>query len=181
MNLPPPSLTGTESSSTPPRQHERSWELLAAETNRPLHCGSISLRGFGKKNQLIIPDHPRLEPRRGRDRAPCPTARKCSIANSCVTMAYHPAGSLGTAPRLEGRASPRRRLLHARVNLDAIFASTGLGEMFDAVVSANDVTNGKPCARCFSKGRQSSSGSNPPIAWFSKMPSSASKLLSARV
>ena len=36
-------------------QHERSWELLAAEIGKALPPGHFK-RGFGKKNQLIIPE-----------------------------------------------------------------------------------------------------------------------------
>jgi HAD superfamily hydrolase (TIGR01509 family) len=46
--------------------------------------------------------------------------------------------------RAVGSSTPRE-------NLDAIFASTGLGEFFDAVVSADDVVNGKPAPDVFLK------------------------------
>ncbi|NDG72461.1 MAG: HAD family phosphatase, partial [Proteobacteria bacterium] len=36
-------------------QHERSWEVLAEEISKPLPVGHFKL-GFGKKNQVIIPD-----------------------------------------------------------------------------------------------------------------------------
>ena len=36
-------------------QHEKSWELLAAEMGRTLPAGHFK-RGFGKKNQMIIPE-----------------------------------------------------------------------------------------------------------------------------
>ena len=39
----------------------------------------------------------------------------------------------------------------SRENLDSIFASTGLGEFFDEVVSADDVVNGKPAPDVFLK------------------------------
>ena len=42
----------------------------------------------------------------------------------------------------------------SRTNLDAIFASTGLGEFFDVVVSAEDVINGKPAPDVFLKAAQ---------------------------
>jgi beta-phosphoglucomutase-like phosphatase (HAD superfamily) len=37
------------------RQHEESWELLAAELGKPLPDDHF-LRGFGMKNQVIIPE-----------------------------------------------------------------------------------------------------------------------------
>ena len=36
-------------------QHEKSWELLAAEIGKTLPPGHFK-KGFGKKNQLIIPE-----------------------------------------------------------------------------------------------------------------------------
>jgi beta-phosphoglucomutase-like phosphatase (HAD superfamily) len=36
-------------------QHEKSWELLAAEIGKPLPAGHFK-RGFGKKNEVIIPE-----------------------------------------------------------------------------------------------------------------------------
>ena len=45
-------------------------------------------------------------------------------------------------PRAVGSSTPRE-------NLDSIFASTGLGEFFDEVVSADDVVNGKPAPDLF--------------------------------
>jgi HAD superfamily hydrolase (TIGR01509 family) len=47
-------------------------------------------------------------------------------------------------PRAVGSSTPRK-------NLDSIFASTGLGSFFDAVVSADDVVNGKPAPEVFLK------------------------------
>ena len=35
--------------------HERSWEALAKEENLPLPADHFK-RGFGKRNELIIPD-----------------------------------------------------------------------------------------------------------------------------
>ena len=36
-------------------QHERSWEMLAGEIGKPLPKDHFT-RGFGMKNQVIIPD-----------------------------------------------------------------------------------------------------------------------------
>ena len=45
-------------------------------------------------------------------------------------------------PRSVGSSTPRS-------NLDAIFAATGLGGLFNAVVCGDDVTNGKPAPDVF--------------------------------
>lgn len=130
-------------------QHERSWELLAAEIKKPLPAGHFTA-GFGKKNQEIIPNllrwaHDPLEIVRLGDRKEelyrelvreqgvrvLPGARE-------LLMALRGAG----IPRSVGSSTPRS-------NLDAIFAATGLGELFDAVVCGDDVTNGKPAPDVF--------------------------------
>ena len=130
-------------------QHERSWELLAAEISKPLPDGHFTA-GFGKKNQEIIPnllrwaDDPveiaRLGDRKEelyrelvRDQGVrvLPGARE-------LLMALRAAG----IPRSVGSSTPRS-------NLDAIFAATGLGELFDEVVCGDDVANGKPAPDVF--------------------------------
>lgn len=130
-------------------QHKRSWELLAAEIGKPLPDGHFKA-GFGKKNQEIIPnllrwsDDPveiaRLGDRKEelyrelvRDQGVrvLPGARE-------LLAALREAG----IPRSVGSSTPR-------ANLDAIFAATGLGELFDAVVCADDVKIGKPAPDVF--------------------------------
>jgi beta-phosphoglucomutase family hydrolase len=130
-------------------QHEKSWELLAEEIQKPLPAGHFKA-GFGKKNQEIIPgllkwsDDP-AEIRRIGERkeelyrelvseqgvAVLPGARELLVALRDASI-----------PRSVGSSTPRS-------NLDAIFAATGLGELFTAVVSADDVTNGKPAPDVF--------------------------------
>ena len=132
-------------------QHERSWELLAAEINKPLPVDHF-IRGFGKKNQLIIPtildwshDSAEIEKLSVRKEE----LYRELVRDQGLTIlpgAWELLRALKEAgiPRAVGSSTPR-------VNLDAVFASTGLGEMFDAVVSANDVTNGKPAPDVFLK------------------------------
>jgi len=129
--------------------HEQSWELLAAEIGKPLPPGHFKA-GFGKKNQEIIPtilawtqdpEQVRLIGERKEDlyRALVrekgvhilPGARE-------LLAALREAG----IPRAIGSSTPRS-------NLDAIFASTGLDQFFDAVVSGDDVKNGKPAPDVF--------------------------------
>ncbi|MCX6971947.1 MAG: HAD family phosphatase [Verrucomicrobia bacterium] len=130
-------------------QHERSWELLAEEIQKPLPPGHFKA-GFGKKNQEIIPgllrwsDDPgeirRLGERkeelyrelvREQGVAVLPGARELLVGLQKASI-----------PRSVGSSTPRS-------NLDAIFAATGLGELFSAVVCGDDVTNGKPAPDVF--------------------------------
>lgn len=130
-------------------QHERSWEMLANEIGKPLPAGHFKA-GFGRKNQEIIPgllrwswdpeEVARLGDRkeelyrelvRGQGVRVLPGARE-------LLAALRDAGLL----RAVGSSTPR-------ANIDAIFAATGLGEFFDAVVCADDVKNGKPAPDVF--------------------------------
>ena len=130
-------------------QHERSWELLAEEIQKPLPADHFKA-GFGKKNQEIIPGLLRWstdsdEIRRLGERkeelyrelvreqgvAVLPGARELLVALRDASI-----------PRSVGSSTPRS-------NLDAIFAFTGLDQLFDAVVCGDDVTNGKPAPDVF--------------------------------
>jgi len=131
--------------------HERSWDLLAEETGRILPEGHFLL-GFGKKNQLIIPTI--LDWTHDEAEIEALSIRKEELYRELVkeqgVTILPGARELLTAlkeagiPRSVGSSTPR-------VNLDAIFETTGLGELFDAVVSANDVIHGKPAPDVFLK------------------------------
>lgn len=130
-------------------QHERSWELLAAEIGRPLPAGHFK-RGFGKKNAVIIPEilgwaadpaevqalgdrkevlYRELVARDGL--TPLPGARD-------LLAALNDAG----VPCAVGSSTPR-------INIETIFGMTDLGRFFRAVVTAEDVKNGKPAPDVF--------------------------------
>lgn len=130
-------------------QHERSWELLAAEVGKPLPDGHFKA-GFGKKNQEIIPkilkwtDDPgeigRLGDRkevlyrelvREQGVTVLPGARELLVALAEAGI-----------PRSVGSSTPMS-------NLEAIFAATGLRALFTAVVCGDDVKNGKPAPDVF--------------------------------
>ncbi len=130
-------------------QHERSWELLSAEIKKPLPDGHFTA-SFGKKNQEIIPnllrwaDDPTEIARLGdrkeelyRELVREQGVRVLPGARELLT-ALRDAG----IPRSVGSSTPRS-------NLDAIFAATGLGELFDEVVCGDDVINGKPAPDVF--------------------------------
>jgi beta-phosphoglucomutase family hydrolase len=132
-------------------QHEKSWELLSGETGKPLPPGHFK-RGFGKKNEAIISEilgwsQDSEEIQRLGDRKEELYRKLVGQAGMIILPG---ARELLTAlraagvPRALGSSTPRK-------NLDAIFASTGLGEFFEAVVSADDIVNGKPAPDVFLK------------------------------
>jgi beta-phosphoglucomutase len=132
-------------------QHEKSWELLAAETGKPLPAGHFK-KGFGKKNQVIIPDvlawsHDPEEIQRLGE-------RKEELYRELVSeggMTILP-GASELLAALKASGIPRAVASStSRTNLEAIFASTGLHQFFDAVVSAEDVVKGKPAPDVFLK------------------------------
>ncbi len=129
-------------------QHERSWELLSAEIGKPLPEGHFK-RGFGKKNEAIIPDlgwatNPteihalglrKEELYRGLIRrdgvTPLPGARELLEALESAGISC----AVGSSTH--------------RANIEAIFEITGLGRFFRAVVTGEDVVNGKPAPDVF--------------------------------
>jgi beta-phosphoglucomutase family hydrolase len=130
-------------------QHERSWDFLAAEISRPLPEGHFK-KGFGKKNQVIIPDILRwaTDPAEV-DRL---ADRKESIYRDLVRQSgvhiLPGARELLAALRAEN-IPPAIASSTPRKNLEAIFAATGLDQYFDAVVCGDDVVNGKPAPDIF--------------------------------
>jgi beta-phosphoglucomutase family hydrolase len=130
-------------------QHERSWELLAEEIGKPLPEGHF-LKGFGKKNNVIIPEL--LNWSQDPAEISALGERKEELYRELVRASgvhiLPGARELLSAlidagiPRSVGSSTPRS-------NLDAIFAATGLGALFDAVVCGDDVKNGKPAPDVF--------------------------------
>jgi len=130
-------------------QHERSWELLAEEIGKPLPEGHF-LKGFGKKNNVIIPELLNWS------HDPAQIAALGERKEELYRELVHASGvhilpgarELLSAlieagiPRSVGSSTPRS-------NLDTIFAATGLGAFFDAVVCGDDVTKGKPAPDVF--------------------------------
>jgi HAD superfamily hydrolase (TIGR01509 family) len=132
-------------------QHERSWDLLAAEEGLTLPEGHFKA-GFGKKNEVIIPalgwsDEPgevaRLADRKEELYRELVAADGVTVLPGAreLLTALREAG----VPRAVGSSTPRG-------NLDALFAVTGLEPLFDAVVCGSDVTHGKPDPEVFLKG-----------------------------
>lgn len=132
-------------------QHERAWELLAAEHRFSLPEGHFK-RGFGKKNEVIIPslgwasepgEIARLSFRKEELYRGLLAAEGVTILPGAreLLLALREEG----IPRALGSSTPRE-------NLDALFAATGLDRCFDAVVCGSDVNHGKPDPEVFLKG-----------------------------
>ena len=130
-------------------QHEKSWELLAHEIQKPLPPGHFKA-GFGKKNQEIIPNLLRWsndpeEIRKLGERKEelyRELVREQGVAVLPGARELLEALKNASIPRSVGSSTPRS-------NLDSIFAATGLDRLFDAVVCGDDVANGKPAPDVF--------------------------------
>lgn len=132
-------------------QHERSWELLAAEEGLTLPEGHFKA-GFGKKNEVIIPalgwgdDPARVRSLADRKEE---LYRELVASEGVVVLpgARELLAALRDAgiSRAVGSSTPRG-------NLDALFAVTGLDTFFDEVVCGSDVSRGKPDPEVFLKG-----------------------------
>jgi beta-phosphoglucomutase family hydrolase len=130
-------------------QHERSWEILSEEISKPLPEGHFK-KGFGKKNEVIIPEILRwandpADIRRLADRKEeiyRELVRQSGVQILPGARELLDALRLEKIPRAIGSSTPRK-------NLEAIFSATGLGKFFDAVVCGDDVVNGKPAPDVF--------------------------------
>jgi beta-phosphoglucomutase family hydrolase len=130
-------------------EHERSWEILSEEISSPLPEGHFK-RGFGKKNEVIIPEI--LDWTKDPAEISILAKRKETIYRKLVqergVQILPGARELIEAlrsekiPRAIGSSTPRQ-------NLEAIFSATGLGELFDAVACGDDVEHGKPAPDIF--------------------------------
>ncbi|MCX6967557.1 MAG: HAD family phosphatase [Verrucomicrobia bacterium] len=133
------------------RHHEKAWELLAREENLPLPPNAFRL-GFGRKNQIIIPEiyrwssDPAEIERLGN--------RKETLYRELMAQdeleplpgvrAWLEALRDAGIPRAIGSSTPR-------VNLDAALSRLGICELFDAIIAAEDVSLGKPNPEVFLK------------------------------
>lgn len=133
------------------RHHELSWERLAQEERRDLPPDHFKA-GFGRKNQFIIPNilkwttDPGEIERMGHrketlyrevmgegDLQPLPGVR--------LWLERLRAGGV---PCAVGSSAPRE-------NIDLALSRIGLAEFFDAIITAEDVTVGKPNPEVFLK------------------------------
>src|SRR5438093_12869315 len=131
--------------------HEESWERLAREVAKPLPAGHFK-RGFGMKNEFIIPQL--LAWSRDLEEIKSLSLRKEALYREVVK-------ERGLAP-LPGVSEWLKKLAAAnipcvvgssthRVNIELALETIHLSEYFSAVVSAEDVTHGKPDPEVFLK------------------------------
>jgi len=133
------------------RHHKLSWERLAREERRDLPPDHFKA-GFGRKNQFIIPNilkwttDPAEIERMGRrketiyrevmeegDLQPLPGVRR-----------WLEQLRIGGVRCAVGSSAPRE-------NIDLALSKIGLAEFFDAIITAEDVTVGKPNPEVFLK------------------------------
>ena len=135
-------------------QHEKSWELLAAELGRPLPQDHF-VRGFGMKNQVIIPDI--LGWTWDPDEIEVYSLRKESLYREIIRgEGIHALpGVADLLGMLNARSIPCAvaSSTHRR-NIEAVFDAIGLRPYFQAVVTAEDVAHGKPDPEVFLKGAE---------------------------
>ncbi len=132
-------------------QHEESWERLSAETGLPLFEGHFR-QGFGRKNQYIIPHMLKWT----QDEAEIArlSARKEALYRQVVAETHlHPLPGVSEwltrlheaeIPCAIGSSTPR-------ANIDFILPRLGLERFFSAIITAENVSHGKPHPEVFQK------------------------------
>jgi beta-phosphoglucomutase family hydrolase len=129
--------------------HEESWERLARETKKPLPAGHFK-KGFGRKNEFIIPEildwtHETAE------------IERLSLRKEAL---YREVVAERGVEALPGVRTWLERLHDAgvpcvigssthRANIDLSLDLIGLRDSFAAIVTAEDVTRGKPDPQVF--------------------------------
>lgn len=135
-------------------QHERSWEMLADEIGQPLPSDHF-VRGFGMKNQVIIPNI--LQWTDDPDKIHRYSLRKEALYREIIARE-------GITPLPGVRELLKMLREHGvpcsvassthRENVEVIFDAIGIRDYFSAVVTAEDVSRGKPDPEVFLKGAQ---------------------------
>ena len=129
--------------------HEESWERLAVETGFTLPPGHFK-KGFGMKNTFIIPNL--LKWAEAPDDVRRLSLRKEELYRDIVVER-----GISPLPGVTGWLDELRR--HGipcaigssteRLNIDTILNVLGIGHYFSAIVSADDVSHGKPDPEVF--------------------------------
>ena len=131
--------------------HERSWEALAREEGRALPADHFK-RGFGKRNELIIPDI------LGWSRDPA-EVRRLSLRKEALYREIARTGHVRLLPGVRELCGALNALgvpcvigtsTH-KENLALSFELFGIGHHFAGAVASEDVTKGKPDPEVFLK------------------------------
>jgi HAD superfamily hydrolase (TIGR01509 family) len=134
------------------KAHEESWDLLGDEVGKPLPDGHFK-RGFGRKNQVIIPeilqwtDDPADIERLGNRKEELYreiVGRKGVDRIAGIEVFLKDLNEAGI-PCAVGSSTPRK-------NVETILEMVGFGAYFQTIVCAEDVSQGKPHPEVFLKG-----------------------------
>jgi HAD superfamily hydrolase (TIGR01509 family) len=129
--------------------HEESWERLAHEVGKPLPLGHFK-RGFGMKNEAIFPNILRWTSDPGE-------IRELSLRKEEIYREVVQERGIKPLPGVE----PWLRTLRTadipcviassthRLNITTTLQVLGMGHFFSAIVSAEDVSHGKPDPEVF--------------------------------
>ena len=132
-------------------QHEESWELLALEVGKPLPADHF-LRGFGMKNQVIIPNILGWTEDPGEIHRY--SLRKEALYREIVReRGIEPLPGVVDLLRMLSDHGVRCAVASSthRENIETIFDVIGVRPFFDAVITAEDVSHGKPDPEVFLK------------------------------
>jgi HAD superfamily hydrolase (TIGR01509 family) len=135
-------------------QHEKSWEQLAAEIGKPLPVNHF-VRGFGMKNQVIIPDILGWTEDPGEIERY--SLRKEYLYREIIEEeGIRPLpGVIDLLRMLDGQGIPCAVASSThRKNIEVVFDAIGVRPYFQAVVTAEDVEHGKPDPEVFLKGAE---------------------------
>ncbi len=135
------------------KQHEASWERLAEEIGKPLPEDHF-VRGFGKKNHVIIPhilnwSHDSEEVNRLGNRKEA-IYRDIIVREGCPPELIP--GVIPFLKQLHGEGIPSVVATSTeRENVYAIFELLGMEDLFSGMVASEDVSHGKPHPEVFLK------------------------------
>ncbi len=129
--------------------HEESWEILGREVGKPMPEDHFE-RGFGQKNQYIIPEilrwtnHPAEIERLGDRKEELYRQIVAQTGVTCIPGIEDFLKRLNRAgiPCAVGSSTPRQ-------NLETILEMVGFQRYFQALVCAEDVSRGKPDPEVF--------------------------------
>jgi HAD superfamily hydrolase (TIGR01509 family) len=132
-------------------RHEESWELLAGELGRDLPADHFK-KGFGMKNTFIIPNL--LGWTQDQDEIVRISRRKEELYRVVVKergVEALPGVRVWLECLREGGVPCVIGSSTERLNITTILEQTGLGSFFQGIVSAEDVSRGKPDLEVFLK------------------------------